>query len=691
MTVRALFLYVLFLALIRPSRQGQTSLCTTCLTHQSQWCPASLPTLQLHACYHTYCPTNCVLCPAGTYYLATANTCPACPANTYQPDPYLYSLTTTSCLPCSSCAAGYYKATSCLPSQDTVCAQCSVCQPGFYMTTPCQPTVDTICPACPPGAFSNTTAATNCLACTPGMYQPNASSSSCSVCPSGSIQPNASATTCLSCTPGNYAASPTDTACTSCAAGTFQPNASSSSCISCPSGFFQPNASTTACLTCDPGQYAPTATVSACTSCAPGFFQPNASSVSCVSCPSGTIQPNTSTTSCTACPPGAYQPLPAHTACTACLPGTFQPYLAASACLACSACPPGSFMLSGCNGLQNITCQPCTTCPDQPAYHANSNNSKTFTPCSLFFDTVCGTDRSCPLPNTSSYYSWMLDGSIQLSTIACRQGNYLSGLNPKTCTPCEAWLVGLNGIYCEPCGPLQAPYIDQASCMCVPPSTMNASGVCVCPDGYYHDASAGVCSPCPINTMGLGGSCTLCPLGYYSPSTATSCTLCDAGKYRYSSDATCQSCGAGMYSQRVEFKVCTQCSTKCEDGYMASACPGETNTSYMICSPCPTLPDHASWGMTLDTNLPCNYTCDAGYYRGNKTEGCLACNTTQCEPGYNKTACTEFADSNCDTECKDETKPRLFSQWTLGCSWACSPGYSLSVTDYWLFKVYECV
>jgi hypothetical protein len=348
-------------------------------------------------------------------------------------------------------------------------------------------------------------------------------------------------------------------------------------------------------------------------------------------------------------------------------------------------------MLSGCNGLQNITCQPCTTCPDQPAYHANSNNSKTFTPCSLFFDTVCGTDRSCPLPNKSSYYSWMLDRSIQLSTIACRQGNYLSGLNPKTCTPCPAWLVGLNGIYCEPCGPLQVPYIDQASCMCVPPSTMNASGVCVCPDGYYHDASAGLCSPCPINTMGLGGSCTLCQLGYYSPSTATACTLCDAGKYRYSSDATCQSCGAGMYSQRVEFKVCTQCSTKCEDGYMASACPGETNTSYMICSPCPTLPDHARWGMTLDTNLPCNYTCNAGYYRGNKTEGCLACNTTRCEPGYNKTECTEFADSNCDTECKDETKPRLFSQWTLGCSWACSPGYSLSVTDYWLFKVYECV
>jgi TNFR/NGFR cysteine-rich region/Tyrosine-protein kinase ephrin type A/B receptor-like len=486
---------------------------------------------------------------------------------------------------------------------------------------------------------------TICLPCSDGTYNPTPGSKLCQTCTTcapgnytlSPCQPSIN-TVCQSCLPGTYNANPSALACTSCAPGTFQPNASSTSCVSCPSGFYQPNASTTACLTCQSGQYAPTATVSACKTCQPG---------------------------------------------------TYQPYSSASACLACPSCPSGSFMLSGCNGLNNITCQPCTTCPDQPAYHANSNSSKTFTPCSLFSDTVCGTDVSCPLPDTSSYYSWMLNGSIKLSTIACRAGNYLSGLNPRSCMQCPAWLVGLNGIYCEPCGPLQAPYIDQASCMCVPPSTMNASGVCVCPDGYY--ASAGVCLPCPINTMGLGGSCTLCDLGYYSPSTATACTLCDAGKYRRSSDATCQSCGTGMYSQRVEYKVCIKCSTSCPDGYRAEACPGETNSSYMICSPCPNLPDHARWGMTLDANLPCNYTCDAGYYRGNKTEGCLACNTTQCEPGYNKTACTEFADSNCDTECKDETKPRLFSQWTSGCSWACSPGYSLRVTDYWLFKMYECV
>ena len=28
---------------------------------------------------------------------------------------------------------------------------------------------------------------------------------------------------------------------------------------------------------------------------------------------------------------------------------------------------------------------------------------------------------------------------------------------------------------------------------------------------------------------------------------------------------------------------------------------------------------------------------------------------------------------------------------TSGCSWACSLAYTLRVTDYWMFKIYQCV
>ena len=643
--------------------------------------------------------TVCNLCPAGFNNTnASATACTACPSGYYQP-----ASGQSSCIPCPS---GKYQ-----PSANAT--TCIACTPGKYspinassICTPCQPGTiqpnasSTFCLSCTPGKYSPNVLNSTCTSCTPGSYQPASNTTYCLACPSGTIQPNASSSFCLSCTPGKYSPNVLNSTCTSCTPGSYQPASNTTSCLACPSGTIQPNASSSSCLTCTLGTYAASVTDSACTPCPPGTYQPNASATACTACPAGLYQPASSTTSCLACMPGQYQPLPAHTACLACPLGTFQPYNASSSCNSCPACPSGSFLASGCDGTYNATCNPCSTC--QPIITNNTTNNSNsytpfqtqsnisqisqniYTPCSAFSDTVCGTDNGCPVIQSSSKYSWMLDGSIDPSTIACRAGQYLSGLNPKTCISCPAWLVGLNGIYCEPCGPLQAPYsVDQASCVCVPPSTMNSSGVCVCPDGYYTDANA--CMPCPINSYGTSGSCSPCPPGYYSQSTATTCTACDAGMYRALSDLSCQSCDAGMYSPTQTMASCTQCNTSCPDGYRADPCPGEPNTTYMVCSPCPPLPDNSVW----DSSTACGYKCNQGHYRGNQS--CPACSVTRCEPGYNLTQCTEFANGNCDTACQDDTKPRLFSQWTSGCSWSCNQGYSLRVTDYWIFKINDCV
>ena len=618
----------------RTEANGIATNCPQCIQIRFANCAVQYPNsvADQDTCTHFYCGSFCTYCTTGKYTLS--GVCVPCPINTYQPALFRLNNDITSCLPCPT-------NTYTLTPGSAACLNCTTCAQGNYTATPCQPGNDAVCKPCRPGYYNLNRSAPACTPCAPGTYQPNASATACTACPSGTIQPNASAISCLTCTPGTYAASVTDSACTPCPPGTYQPNASATACTACPAGLYQPNSSTTSCL---------------------------------------------------ACPSGQYQPLPAHTTCLSCPLGTFQPYNASTACTSCPACPSGTFLASGCHGTYNATCKPCKTCslPYTPfqTHPTYSNISQIiYTPCSAFSDTVCGTDSACPVSQNSSKYTWMLDGSIDLSTIACRAGQYLSGLNPKTCLSCPAWLVGLNGIYCEPCGPLQTPYsVDQASCVCVPPSKMNASGVCICPDGYHTDASA--CTPCRINTYGASGSssCTPCLLGYYAPSTATACTLCGAGLYRESSDTACRSCGVGMYATRPEFRVsCTQCATSCPDGYRADPCPGETNTTYMVCSPCDALPDNAKW----DNSTECGYKCNPGYYRGNQS--CLACNVTQCDAGYNLTKCTEFANGNCDTPCVDDTKPRLFSQWGTGCSWSCNQGYSPRTTDYWIFKIYDCV
>ncbi len=153
--------------------------------------------------------------------------------------------------PAILCEAGYAQSTS----GKTV--TCIPCTKGTYNSIP----GSSQCFQCPPGTYSDTTAAVSLAYCSPcpvatfsntsGAYE----LSSCSNCPPGTNSSLLGATECAPCRAGSYAEGHRREQCDLCRAGTFgqQTRASSkASCDSCPAGSFS-NAGSIICTRCPPG------------------------------------------------------------------------------------------------------------------------------------------------------------------------------------------------------------------------------------------------------------------------------------------------------------------------------------------------------------------------------------------------------------------------------------------------------
>lgn len=195
------------------------------------------------------------------------------------------------------------------------------------------------------------------------------------------------------------------------------------------------------------------------------------------------------------------------------------------------------------------------------------------------------------------------------------------------------------------------------------------------------------CGPCEQNTYGLGGECYACGAGQVSAIGATSCETCAAGKYRLQSQAQCTSCEQGWYAPNVSGALgCVKCNTSCTLGTTRTACPNNPSANYSLCIPCAdSLPGNASW------IEGCAYNCLPGFYR--TQGGCVRCSVNRiCPAGFTPSPCGAQEDLNCDTPCQNTSKPDFYSTWlgNNGCQWGCETGYGLVITDYWMFKVYEC-
>jgi hypothetical protein len=426
--------------------------------------------------------------------------------------------------------------------------------------------------------------------------------------------------------------------------------------------------------------------------CIPGEYRTFANGIplTCQKCMPGTAYPSAELTdsylkvpyTCNICGEHEYQNATGQPVCKECETGTYQFSLGQSSCMPCPVkeCPPSQYLAS--SQECRTACKKCTLC---------GPGSTVLQPCSNTSNTICGSVEKCALANVSSLvmYDWMTE------EMRCRKGEYLWGLGPppdytKTCQRCPAGMAGLNGVYCERCGELQRPYhLDQASCVCVESAVMNASGACVCRDGF---TLAGTCVLCGRNTYGVGGYCYACPAGTVSSAGSAgpgSCVACAEGSYRSTNQTVCTGCGMGWYAPDATGALgCVKCNTSCPVGTTSEPCPGVQNgANYSRCAGCAKpLPGNASW------TAGCAYDCHAGFYR--VQDGCRACTVDKaCPAGYRASACGADWDANCDTVCTNASKPEFYSAWLVSrdCQWGCQSGYTLVVTDYWMFKVFECV
>ena len=179
-------------------------------------------------------------------------------------------------------------------------------------------------------------------------------------------------------------------------------------------------------------------------------------------------------------------------------------------------------------------------------------------------------------------------------------------------------------------------------------------------------------------------ACEACPAGYFSGYGASACDPCPAWSFRaYNSSNGCQNCSGPAYPiNQADPSSCVACNESCATGFNQLPCPGQTD--FFICELCPSIPSNST------PTVHCGYMCNTGFYNVNNT--CLACATGPCPtPGYNRSGCSDWADSNCDTPCDDPDMPPQYAEYTVGCEWACLPGYTLYTQDYVWWTKTACV
>jgi hypothetical protein len=448
---------------------------------------------------------------------------------------------------------------------------------------------------------------------------------------------------------------------------------------------------------CLPGRYKTDAgEITTCQLCPEGTYNADPWATACNACPKGKYQGRTEQSSCDNCPVGTYGPNTGKTsmssACVPCPSGYFSHIVGVVHCFSCPIEIPfrvGYYQSTDCSTTYSQKTEPCAVCDNGRA-------------CSKTEPTQCGvTECTTALLGTHPDYSEWLTAEYK-----CRPGQYLRGFNTtedKDCRPCPSGMVGLDGVKCEWCaGPLEEPYwLDQSSCVCKAPAVMNRTGGCECPDGWRFNDTASECEACPINTYGRQGRCYDCGAGNFSAAGATGCTQCVYGKYRLQGDKECRSCANAtqFYAPNAWSDECVGCNRSCDGlpGWRDNGpCPSGI-AGYRVCAPCEIqLPNHSTW---VAPGGGCVYKCDPGYYFNEWDGGaCKPCSTAPCPPGLKGTACTDYADRVCDSECVNTSKPTFHSVWAEAgpaaaspCPWVCEDGYEAVETDYWMFQLHECV
>jgi hypothetical protein len=498
---------------------------TTGLTNPTAQCPLG-----------TFSPggagTACTSCTAGKYCssLGLAAVTGSCSAGSYSPG----GATTSLCTPCT---AGSYCATTSL-SAPTACALGSFSGAGQSLCTSC--TAGKYCNAvgltavagtCPIGSFSPGGATTpSCTACTGGYYCDTAGLAAVAgPCAIGTFSPSGATTSaCTSCTAGKYCSAAalaavsgscplgsysgggaTTPSCTSCTPGQY----CSSTSLAAPSGtcnagtFSGGGATTAGCTPCNPGTYCATTGLSAPTAaCSPGYYSA-AGAVSCTQCAIGSFQGLSGQSSCTPCTGGWYCDAVALTAPVGmCQPSSYSSSGATTS--ACTNCPPGMHCNAAALVAPSGTCAPgsfspggaidtaCTSCP--AGKFCATAGLATYTGTCAAGTFAAGGNVNCQACTAGQACS---TSDLASPNVVCNAPNY-SLAGASTCSVCPA------GFYC--------------------PVSFNPPIACVAP--FYSLGSQTTCLACQAGSYCSTTSTTLCPIGWYTTTSATACTPCPAGQ-----------------------------------------------------------------------------------------------------------------------------------------------------------------
>ena len=671
--------------------------CTACLSGQvwTSGCTATVDGV-------------CGSCLAGTYVNAFGRfTCDACGAGTYQT-----GVRGVTCQSCRNCAAGTYQGTACLASADRVC------------------------PACQPGTYSSMTGLAACIGCENGRYQAGTGGTQCDACQ-----------TCIAGQSWGDSCQPTQNAvCTPCQIGTFNPSSQTSTCLRCAAGTYRDTVGGTvcgACATCTAGRYL----ASGCNGAENGRCE------TCTVCPQSTVQacgaridtvcrtdsgvawwrmtaysqivfqgaiagnaPDLSLLPMVGSTFIQHVNLPSIAAFQAAIPGIPSNNFATAFELILTVVASGEYRIClqafdlgflDLDGLRLVSPWRSEICAVRQltagahlVYGMQQQPSPAGVPSCII--TYQGPDTNnllvlMPKQLESLACTWSPTPYPWIGQdLLCRAGEYLvyyqaSNASSRVCRPCPEGWAGPTGEYCERCKALEEPYFtDRSSCVCAWPATMNASGGCVCPDGFQQVGDG--CAGCGLNAYGLDGLCWACSAGKYANTTgSTACQACEFGQYRMAGQTGgCLGCDLpGWFAPDASLGACVRCNASCAmDGWRWDRpCPGASG--YSVCRECGAgLPPNASWSNWTE----CAFDCLAGFYR---VEGgqCLACTQGRvCPAGRRLTNCAELADSHCDEACVDTNKPTIHSHWETGvnCPWACDYGYELRVWDYVMFQLREC-
>jgi hypothetical protein len=329
-----------------------------------------------------------------------------------------------------------------------------------------------------------------------------------------------------------------------------------SACTPCLSGYYANF--DISCQLCLPGSYWISACNTRCSYCTSGYYQPLFGQTSCFPCGIGTHQPlwnQTSSTACIPCSAGSFALGNASPTCEPCPAGTYSSSLGASSC---EPCPPSTYSTTP--GLvSSVQCVSCPVVGQTSPEGANSSSRCTCPPSSQLSGAFCVCNGGYAVDTNS----------LVFNCTPCNSQSYKSDVGNGACIVCP-----LVGTYIA-----SPPGLSASDCVCQPPS-LNISGVCECPSGYFFDSTVGgcaacnstsfkglignsACSPCPSgasispnNQPAYNASVCICPL-FSEPDLFGTACVCSPGYYL---NSVCTPCAGNTYQDTPRnVLVCTAC------------------------------------------------------------------------------------------------------------------------------------